>query len=213
MPGSALPRILVIDDHDIVRFGVRHLLAGRAETVDADGLEAGRRLLAAERFDLLLLDLGLADGFGLAALPSLRAAHPALRILVMTSMDEEVYAERALRAGADGFVMKTSLQATLPAAIESVLAGGLHVSPALAGRLLRRAVQDQPGEVRDTLSTREIEVLRLVAAGHSTRDIAEQLNRSVKTIETHKQSLKTKLGADSPAMLVRMAVGWFGEAT
>jgi DNA-binding NarL/FixJ family response regulator len=215
MPGHApsLPRILVIDDHDIVRLGVRHLLAGRAETVDADGLEAGRRRLATERFDLLLLDLGLGDGFGLAALPALRAEHPGLRIIVMTSMDEEVYAERALRAGADGFVMKTSLQATLPGAIDSVLAGGLHVSPALGGRLLRRAVQDKANDARDTLSTRELEVLRLVAAGHSTRDIATRLNRSVKTIETHKQSLKTKLGADTPAMLVRMAVGWFGEAT
>lgn len=211
MSGLPLPRILVVDDHDLVRLGVRHALAGRAETVDAASLAEGRQKLAAEPFDLMLLDLGLADGFGLNALPHLRAAHPTVGIVVLTSMEEEVYAERALRAGADGFVMKTALQSTLLDAVDAVLNGGLYVSPALNRRLLRRAVQEQPAAAKDALSTREIEVLRLIAAGQSTREIAERLNRSVKTIESHKMALKTKLGADSPAMLVRLALGWLGD--
>jgi DNA-binding NarL/FixJ family response regulator len=211
MSGPTLPRVLVVDDHDLVRLGVRHALAGRAETVDAINLVDGRQKLAAEPFDLMLLDLGLDDGFGLNALPHLRSAYPALRIVVLTSMDEDVYAERALRAGADGFVMKTAPKSTLLAAVDAVLAGDLYVSPAVNRRLLRRAVQEQATDAGDSLSTREIEVLRLIAAGHSTREIAERLNRSVKTIESHKMSLKSKLGADSPAMLVRLALGWLGD--
>ncbi|GAP36554.1 two-component response regulator [Piscinibacter sakaiensis] len=202
----------MVDDHDIVRLGVRHALAGRAETVDAADLVEARQKLAAEPFALLLLDLALADGFSLKALPQLRALQPGLRIVVLTSMEEDLYAERALRAGADGFVMKAAPRATLLEAVDTVLAGGVFVSAGLNARLLRRAVQGEPAAARDPLSTREIEVLRLVAAGHSTREIAERLNRSVKTIESHKAALKAKLGADSPAMLVRLALGWLGDS-
>ncbi len=204
-------KVLVADDHDIVRLGVRHLLGDKAEITEASSLADVRRCLAAQPFDLLLLDLGLGDDFSLNALPLLRQEWPALKILILTSMAEELFAERALRAGADGFVMKSALGETLLQAVDNVLAGGVHVSPALSGQLLRRAAGRAGGSAEHDLSAREIEVLRLVAAGKSTREIADTLNRSVKTIETHKQALKTKLGADSPAMLVRLALAWCGE--
>jgi len=207
-------RVLVADDHDIVRLGVRHLLGDRADITDAATLPEARALLARQHFDLLLLDLGLGDDFSLAALPQLREDHPALKILVLTSMAEELFAERALRAGADGFVTKSALGQTLLQAVDNVVAGGIHLSPALSGALLRRAAgrsASPSGGSEPELSPREVEVLRLVAAGKSTREIADTLNRSVKTIETHKQALKTKLGADSPAMLVRLALAWCGE--
>ena len=206
--------VLVADDHDIVRLGVRHLLGDRADITDAATLPEARALLARQPFDLLLLDLGLGDDFSLAALPQLREDHPALKILVLTSMAEELFAERALRAGADGFVTKSALGQTLLQAVDNVVAGGIHLSPALSGALLRRAAgrsASPSGGSEPELSPREVEVLRLVAAGKSTREIADTLNRSVKTIETHKQALKTKLGADSPAMLVRLALAWCGE--
>ena len=206
--------VLVADDHDIVRLGVRHLLGDRADITDAATLPEARALLARQHFDLLLLDLGLGDDFSLAALPQLREDHPALKILVLTSMAEELFAERALRAGADGFVTKSALGQTLLQAVDNVIAGGIHLSPALSGALLRRAAgrsASPSGGSEPELSPREVEVLRLVAAGKSTREIADTLNRSVKTIETHKQALKTKLGADSPAMLVRLALAWCGE--
>ena len=207
-------KVLVVDDHDIVRLGVRHLLAGRATVTEAATLPAARALLAHEPFDLLLLDLSLGDDFGLTALPLLRRDHPRLRIIVLTSMAEDVYAERTLRAGADGYVMKSALASTLEVAIDDVLAGRVHVSAALGNTMLRR-LSGRDGESgnsgRPELSPREIEVLRLVAAGRSTREIADTLNRSVKTIETHKQALKTKLGADTPAMLARLALAWYGE--
>ena len=204
-------KVLVVDDHDIFRLGVRQLLGDRARVCEAADLAQARASLAREPFDLLVLDLGLGDAFSLTTLPALRQAHPALKIIVLTSMAEDLYAERALRAGADGFVMKSAAAQTLLEAVQTVMAGGVHVSGKLGQVLLRRmsghgvrggATTDGGAE----LSAREIEVLRLVAQGLSTRAIAEALNRSVKTIETHKQALKTKLGADTPAMLVRMAV-------
>ena len=211
-PGSLL-NVLIVDDHDIVRIGVRHVLEARAQVFEATSLHEAQSFLARSRCDLLLLDLGLGDEFSLTTLPQLRAAHPALKIIVLTSMSEDLFAERALRAGADGFVMKSELARTLLQAIDTVLGGHVHVSPALGSVLLRRmsgrsAASKESADDQPDLSAREIEVLRLIAAGKSTRDIADALNRSVKTIETHKQSLKLKLGADSPAALVRLALSW-----
>ena len=204
--------VLVVDDHEIVRLGVRHLLGERAQVVDVSTLDQARAALAAGRFDLLMLDLGLGDDFSLSSLPRLRADHPALKIIVMSSMDEDLYAERVLRAGADGYVMKSALGPTLLQAVDMVLAGQIWVSPRLSSTMLRRiAGRPGAGDDKPELSAREIEVLRLVAAGKGTREIAEQLNRSVKTIETHKQALKVKLGADSPARLVRLAMSWVGD--
>lgn len=207
--------VLLVDDHDIVRVGVRQVLERlprSCQVREAASVRDALALLANDPPDLLLLDLGLGDDFALGALPRLREAAPRARILVLTSMPEDLYAERCLRAGADGFVAKSALSGLLFDAVQAVLAGQIWVSPEQRDVLLRRATGrggsdgDQP-----ELSTRELEVLRLVAAGRSTREIADQLNRSVKTIETHKQSLKVKLDADSPAMLVRKAIAYLGE--
>jgi DNA-binding NarL/FixJ family response regulator len=208
--------VLIVDDHDIVRLGVRQVLerlprpcrfrdvASMREAIDA---------LTREPADLVMLDLGLGDDFALGALPRLREAAGAARILVLTSMPEDLYAERCLRAGADGYVAKAALSTTLLEAVQAVLAGQMWVSPERRDALLRRATgRGSTAGDRPELSARELEVLRLVAAGRSTREIADQLNRSVKTIETHKQSIKAKLDADSPAMLVRKAIAYLGEA-
>ena len=205
--------VLVVDDHEIVRLGVRHLLAGRAEVRECGDLRSARAALQQQAFDLLLLDLGLGDDFSLAALPGLRRDHPALKIVVLSSMDESLYAERVLRAGADGYVMKSALGPTLLQAVDTVMAGRVHLSAALGSQLLRRMAGGgaPAGDAGPALSDREVEVLRLVAAGKGTREIAEALNRSVKTIETHKQNLKAKLGVDGPAQLLRAALAWSGE--
>ena len=203
-------RVLVVDDHDIVRLGVRSLLAGRARVREAGDVPGAIALLAAEPCDLLLLDLSLGDQFGLTALPRLRAECPGMRVIVLSSLAEALYAERALKAGAQGFVSKSALTGTLLEAVDTVMAGRVFVSAAMRDTLLRRV--GTPGPTRPELSPRELEVLRLVAAGRSTREIAELLNRSVKTIETHKQSLKTKLDAETPAQLLRVALQWTGEA-
>ncbi|MDE2368574.1 MAG: response regulator transcription factor [Burkholderiales bacterium] len=212
-PGPPL-KVLIVDDHDIVRLGVRHLLGEPTQVHEAANLADARALLAREPFRLLILDLGLGDEFSLTVLPQIRRDHPELKIIVLTSMAEELYAERALRAGADGYVMKTELAQTLAAAVTAVLAGDVHVSPRLRSTLLRRVAGGPAAAAAGPeLSPREIEVLRLVGQGRSTREIAELLNRSVKTIETHKQALKDKLGAESPAMLIKIALAWCGDAS
>lgn len=213
---SQLPLdVLVVDDHDVVRLGVRHVLGGLGRPCairETDNLRDALAALRAQPADLIMLDLGLGDEFALAALPRLRDAATGARILVLSSMPEGMYAERCLRAGADGFVAKSALGATLLDAVRSVLSGQIWVSPAQREALLRRATgRARADAAQPELSVRELEVLRLVAAGRSTREIAEQLNRSVKTIETHKQSLKIKLDADTPAMLVRKAIAYLGE--
>lgn len=213
LPPASPLKVLVVDDHDLVRLGIRQLLGSTADVTDVSSLHDARAQLASQRFDLLLLDLGLGNDFSLTALPEWRASWPDLRIVVLTSMPEDLYAERALRAGADGFVMKSALGQTLLQAIDAVMAGQVYLSSGLGNKLLRRlAGRSDTSGPRPELSPREIEVLRLVGQGKSTREIADALNRSVKTIETHKQALKTKLGADTPAALVRMALAWSGEA-
>jgi DNA-binding NarL/FixJ family response regulator len=199
-------------NHDVVRLGVHHLLGQRAEVSDRADLAAAQRHLKTHPRDLLLLDLSLGDDFGLAALPRLRAACPGIRVIVLTSLAEDLHSERALRAGADGFVPKSALASTLLEAMDTVMSGHVWASPDQRSTLLRRLAGDVV-ETRPDLSAREVEVLRLVGAGKSTREIAEMLNRSVKTIEPHKQALKTKLGADSPAQLLRQALHGFGPAT
>jgi DNA-binding NarL/FixJ family response regulator len=217
---DALPKplsVLIVDDHDIVRLGVRQVLERLQRPCsyrEASSLRDAFDALAHEPADLLMLDLGLGEDLALASLPRLRDACAGMRILVLTSMPEDLYAERCLRAGADGFVAKSALSTTLIDAVRTVLAGQIWVSPERRDAMLRRATGRATGALdRPELSSRELEVLRLVAAGRSTREIAEQLNRSVKTIETHKQSIKTKLEADSPAMLVRKAIAYLGEGT
>ena len=207
--------VLIVDDRDIVRLGVRQLLdrLPRGCTIrEASSLREALDALAQVPTDLMMLDVGLGDDFALGALPRLREAAPAARILVLTSMPEDLYAERCLRAGADGFVAQSALSTTLLDAVQTVLSGQIWVSAERRDTMVRRATGRGAGSVdRPELSVRELEVLRLVAAGRTTREISDQLNRSVKTIETHKQSLKLKLDAETPALLRHKAIAYLGD--
>lgn len=209
---STPARVILVDDHEILRVGLRQLLSAEPDlTVVADvgTVGAAREALARHRPDLLVLDLGLGDEFSLTWLPRLREDSPATRVLVLSSHAEQLYAERVLRAGAHAFVMKSAPTDELLRAVRRVLAGQIVLSAAQQEALLQRSVGHGPKTGAPALSTRELEVLRLVADGRSTADIAQLLHRSVKTIESHKQALKAKLGADSPAQLIRMAIVHF----
>lgn len=206
--------VLVVDDHLLVRMGVRQLLGMRAQPFvlhEAGSAREALDTLGRQACALVLLDIGLGSESGLAALPRLRALAPTTPVIVLSSMAEELYAERALQAGAQGYVMKSELATTLLEAVDAVLAGEVWLSTTQRSRTLRRLGAGKAVAPGIALSPRETEVLRLIAEGRSTREIAEALNRSVKTVETHKQALKDKLGADTPAMLVRKALAWFGE--
>ncbi|HET9977503.1 MAG TPA: response regulator transcription factor [Burkholderiaceae bacterium] len=205
-------RVVLVDDHAILRVGLRQLFSAEPDlTVVADVGTVGeaREALVRHQPDLLVLDLGLGDDFSLAWLPRLREDSPATRVLVLSSHAEQLYAERVLRAGGHAFVMKSAPTDELLRAVRRVLAGHIVVSVAQQEALLLRSVGHATGTGAPALSTRELEVLRLVADGRSTAEIAQQLHRSVKTIESHKQALKAKLGADSPAQLIRMAIAHF----
>lgn len=209
-------RIVLVDDHALVRMGLRQLFAAEPDlqvAADVGSIAELRELLASAVPDLLILDLGLGDDFALAWLPRLRKEWPKLRVLVLSSHAESLYADRALRAGANGYIMKSAAPVELVAAARRVLAGQIALSAEQQQATLRRMVGGTPGSgaapAAQAPSSREIEVLRLIAAGRSTAEIAELLNRSVKTIETHKQALKAKLGAETPAQLMRMAIAHF----
>lgn len=210
-------RILLVDDHPIVRKGFTALFEaedGLSVCGEANGEVAAMAQLRREKPDLVVVDLRLADGHGLDLIKKVKARHSRLPVIVSSMLDEVIYAERALRAGASGFVHKAEAPEVLVAAVRRVLSGGIHVSQRVNDQLLKQAVhgdgerQPMPEEL---LTAREIEVFRLIGEGRSTRQIAQALGRSIKTIESHKENIKSKLALSSSAELSRDAVRWVIE--
>ncbi|HYW30605.1 MAG TPA: response regulator transcription factor [Gemmatimonas sp.] len=212
-------RVVIADDHAVVRDGLRALIEAQEglEVVGeaADGEAAWRRscdLLP----DVLLLDLSMPGVGGADAAERMRRDCPTVRVLALTMHEERGYVTRMLRAGAAGYVLKRTASAELVRAIRAVAAGGTYVDPSLASALL----VDPPPRVApgattiSTLTGRESEVLRLVARGHSNKEIAAALEVSVKTVETHKANGMSKLGLSGRAALVRFALdeGWMHGA-
>ncbi len=201
-------RILVVDDHAIVRHGFRQaagdsydsLVVGEANSAD-EALAVARR----DRWDVVVMDINLPGRSGLDVLRDLRREHPRLPVVVYSMHTEEQYAVRAFRAGASAYVSKASPVEELFRAIRKVAAGGRHVSPWLAERLAQDLAGDRPRSV-DVLSEREHEVLRLIASGRTTTDVAADLKVSVKTVSTYRARALEKLGLHSTADLVRYAL-------
>lgn len=209
----AVSRLLVVDDHAIVRHGLERLIDAEPDlrvTGQADTADAALQLLDRQTFDLVVLDIGLKQGSGLDLIGQIRVRSETLPILVFSMHQERFYAERVLRAGAQGFVMKQGDPADLVPAIRRVLAGDLYLSPPLADELVRRAVDGrEDGRTPvEQLSDREVEVVRLIGEGLSTREIAEELNLSVKTIESYRANVKRKLDLRSGTELARFAYDW-----
>jgi DNA-binding NarL/FixJ family response regulator len=207
-------RVLLIDDHPLMRSGIKELLKTTPD-LDVCG-EVGKAsealgLLEKLKPDLVLLDLGLPDRSGLEVLKDFQAISPTLPVLVVSMYDEMLYAERTLRAGARGYVMKEAGGEKLLAAIRAALEGRVWVSDQVSSELLGNlGRRNNPGrELQlDRLSDREFEIFRMLGEGLSTRDIAERLNLSPKTVDAHRANIKTKLGMKDGAALVRQAVRW-----
>lgn len=202
--------ILVADDHALFRAGLRALLAelapGEAVLEAADGAEAVR--LAAEKApELIFLDIAMPVLGGLAAAAQIKAAQPATRVIVLSMHLNEEYIRRALAAGADGYLAKDSAPSELRVAVEAVRAGRHYLSPAAASLLIQQAM---PG-IRETdplqlLSPRQTEVLRMVAEGKSTKEIARELGLSPKTVDIHRAQIMQRLDIHDVAGLTRFAV-------
>lgn len=207
-------RILIVDDHEIVRLGLVGLLNGQPDlevSAQAASADEAMTLLEAGTFDLAILDIGIGSASGLTLCARVRERWPDLPLLMLSMFSETAYAERALRAGAQGYVMKSEAAGALVAAVRKVLDGGMFFSDRVMRTLFSRVSSKPAGKdavALRSLSDRELEVLRLIGEGMSTAEIAAALNRSVKTVESHRASLKTKLGAQTNAELIRIAVAW-----
>ena len=204
-------RVLLVDDHPLVRRGLRDILAA-AEGLEVAG-EAGGYAEAMTRVeemevDLVILDLKLGDGSGLELLKQLRSRRPDLKVLVCSMHDEALYAERVLRAGGRGYLSKDEAVDGVVEAVRRVLDGRLYLSPRMTDRLLRSATGTPApaGDPIERLSDRELEVFVLIGEALSAREIGERLGISPKTVESHRESIKAKLGVDSPRELLRRAV-------
>ena len=194
--------LMLVDDHPLVRDGLRARLEavpGLQVVAEADSADAAVASAPGAAPDLVLMDIGLRGANGIEATRRLRALMPGLRVVVLSMHDNTEYVREALRAGASGYVLKDSPAGEIVDAIHAVMAGRQYLSASVA------AAMQRAGD-GDTLTPREREVLALIAEGLSSRDIGERLAMGVRTVETHRTSLRRKLDLASPAALVRYAV-------
>ena len=209
--------ILLVDDHPLFRRGMGALLDSqddmevRGEAENSGGaLEAIRR----ERFDLAIVDIGLrGSANGIELMKSIKAEHPELPVLMVSMYDESLYAERALRAGARGYVMKREALDCVLGAIRDVLRGEIYISPAMSKRMIFDHIHGS-GEARsavERLSDRELEVFQLIGEGRDMHEIAKVLHLSKKTVEAHRANIKEKLGVTSAREVVRYASQWVNQ--
>ncbi|HVS53582.1 MAG TPA: response regulator transcription factor [Opitutaceae bacterium] len=214
---SAAPRkyrVLLVDDHPITRQGVRALLEEQPNLAvcgEAGDADAALQCLAAGSPDVVVMDISLRADSGLDLARKFKTSAPHVPILVMSMHDEITYAERALRAGASGYLMKQEAGDKVVAALQQLLRGDVFLTPRvrqrIASRLIPRRRQEAPFPI-DTLSDREREVFELIGDGYSTRQIGEKLRLSSKTIDSYREHLKLKLGIESGTELVRHAIDW-----
>ncbi|MBL9178573.1 MAG: response regulator transcription factor [Verrucomicrobiaceae bacterium] len=210
---ETVKRVVLIDDHPIMRHGLAQLV--RAESGldvcgEAGSSREGLEVVGRLKPDLAIIDLTLPDKNGLELVKDIRAAHPGTQCLVLSMHDEETYGERALRAGARGYVMKEEAADNLISAIQKVLSGGLYVSETLGARMLEQVTGSARNKAAgiDSLTDRELEILTLIGKGVPTKNIAAQLGISARTVEAHRAHIKEKLGITDGSALVRHAVQW-----
>lgn len=219
---SAEPRkksnVLIVDDHPIVRQGIVQLIDREddmhvcCEAGNADqALELIAKNEGCSNADIVLVDMSLPGISGIELIKILRSRFPAIQILVISSYDESLYAERALRAGAKGYIMKQEATEKVLSAIRQILSGEVYLSEKMRSKMLQRIIDNRfetPTSPVSHLSDKEIDVLRLIGKGLRTSEIASDLSRSVKTVEAHRANLKEKLGLKNATELVRFAVQW-----
>jgi two-component system invasion response regulator UvrY len=203
-----MPRVLLVDDHAVVRRGVRAILDDHMPTLAIVEAANGNEALAllVEKFDAVVLDLSMPGRDGFDLLTEIKHRHPKLPVLIMSLHGEEQFALRALRSGAAGYLTKSAAPEQLVAAVSKVLRGGRYISDALAERLAADAGGAVPASLHERLSDREFDVMRGIASGRSVSEIAAQMHLSVKTVSTYRTRLLDKMGMSSNAELTRYAL-------
>ena len=213
LPGPGAPatpaiRLLLVDDHPLVRDGLRarlEVVPGFEVAGEASNAEEARALLDELHPTLVLMDVGMKGINGIELTAMLLEREPALLVLMLSMYDNPEYVQRALQAGARGYVLKDSPASEIIAAIEAVAAGGTFLSPAVSRRLFRNQTP------RPVLSSRECEILAALARGLSSKHIAREMDVSVRTVEAHRQSIKRKLSLEGQAELIKYAVEHAGK--
>jgi DNA-binding NarL/FixJ family response regulator len=207
-------RIMIVEDHVVVQEGLKILIEDEADLAVvgcAESIGDALRLLPQLKPDVVIVDISLGEENGLDLIKQLHDDSPELPVLALSMHDESLYAERALRAGAKGYIMKKEAMKNVLLAIRQVLSGEIYVSSPMALRMAHKLVDRQSaknGSVLEKLSDREFEVFNLIAQGIGPTEIANRLSVSVKTIETHRERIKQKLALKSGSALTRFAVKW-----
>jgi DNA-binding NarL/FixJ family response regulator len=211
-------RVVVVDDHPIVRQGLAQMIDREPDLAvcgEAEEARTAQLAIASLKPDIVIIDISLSGPSGIEILKTIRQTDPKLRVLILSMHDEMVYAERALRAGANGYIMKQEATEMVLVALRRILAGEVYVSNRVANRMLRHLVGGAPPSWKasrmsplDQLTDRELEVFRLIGEGYGTRQIADQLHLSVKTVETYQSHIKEKMDLRNARELVQYAIQW-----
>src|SRR5271154_5616926 len=207
-------RVLLVDDHPIVRQGLALLIDREADLSvcgEADGAHSAFHAMETLRPDIVLLDISLNGPDGLEVLKEIRMRSSSLPVLILSMHDESIYAERAIRAGANGYIMKQEATEKVLVAIRRILRGEVHLSDRLTSSMLQQYVRGTISSKSSpflSLSDRELEIFRLIGEGRGTRQIADELHLSVKTIESHQAHIKEKLALRNARELVQHAIEW-----
>jgi DNA-binding NarL/FixJ family response regulator len=207
-------KIVIVDDHPIVRQGLAELINHEDDLVvcgQAEEAPEAMGVIKAIKPDMVIVDILLKETSGMELIKDIKARYPNLAVLALSMHDESLYAERALRAGAKGYIMKAEATEKVIGAIRKILSGDVYLSEPMAAKLIHKLVGGRTevgASAVDRLSDRELEVFRLIGQGYGTRQIAEKLHLSVKTIETYRAHIKEKLNLSDAAELLQYAIQW-----
>ena len=211
---TAKKAVLVVDDHPLMRQGLALLINQQQDMQvcgEAEEAQAAMQAIARRRPDIMILDISLNGPDGLELLKSIRATDPDLPVLVLSMHDEAIYAERVLRARANGYIMKQEATEKVLVAVRRILNGEVYLSDRMSNKMLQQYIGGAPSVIQSriaSLSDRELEVFRLIGEGRGTREIAEELHLSVKTVETYQAHIKEKLALRSGRELIQHAIQW-----
>jgi len=207
-------KIVIVDDHPIVRQGLAELINHEDDLVvcgQAEEAPEAMGVIKAVKPDMVIVDILLKETSGMELIKDIKARYPNLAVLALSMHDESLYAERALRAGAKGYIMKAEATEKVIGAIRKILSGYIYLSEPMAAKLIHKLVGGRTevgASAIDRLSDRELEVFRLIGQGYGTRQIAEKLHLSIKTIETYRAHIKEKLNLADTAELLQYAIRW-----
>ncbi|MBB5341340.1 response regulator [Tunturiibacter gelidoferens] len=206
--------VFVVDDHPLLRQGLALLINQQRDLEvcgEAEEAQAAMQAISQKKPDIMIVDISLNGPDGLDLLKNIRASHPDLPILILSMHDEAIYAERALRARANGYIMKQEATEKVLIAVRRILGGEVYLSDRMANKMLQQYIGGSPAALHSrisTLSDRELEVFCLIGEGRGTREIAEELHLSIKTVETYQAHIKEKLRLHSGRELIQHAIQW-----